>query len=57
MPGDNEWVGSIVLPECIVPGDYVLEAGIGDGDTKIRIATDSLVHDGFNLIADRIIIK
>jgi len=57
MPGDNEWVGSIVLPEYIVPGDYVLEAGIGDGDTKIRIATDSPVHDGFNLIADRIIIK
>ena len=57
MPGDNLLDEIIQLPKNIIPGEYILEAGITDGNTQILFANDTLRKGCFSEISNIITIK
>ncbi len=47
LPGDHILEETLALPENLAAGNYRLSAGVTDGETLIRLATDAPVEDGF----------
>lgn len=47
LPGGHLWEGEVFLPPNIPIGDYFLELGISDGNTKILFANEAECEDGF----------
>lgn len=57
LPGDNLLDDVIVLPEDMAPGEYILEAGITDGSTKVLFANDTPRFEAFSMVSDIIRVR
>ena len=51
LPGEYTFKEIIDLPKEIKAGEYLLEAGIGNDDDRVYIATDSPENNGYNVIS------
>lgn len=51
LPGEYIFKETLDLPIDIEAGEYVLEAGIGDDEDRVYIATDSPENNGYNTIS------